>query len=103
MTHGARALRLLVIAGARLADLSPELGAYFGVERGVLVVEVAPETPAADARLKGGDVIVQIGEQPVANVEELRLALAGSLSPRSTFRTLTIVRGGRRTQLAFHD
>jgi serine protease Do len=49
----------VVVAGAQVAKLDAELGEVFGVERGVLVLSVAPGTPAEDAGLRGGDVIVR--------------------------------------------
>lgn len=81
-----------MVAGARLTDLNPGLAEYFGVESGVLVTEVIEDTPAAEASLLGGDVIVRVGDTAVADLSELRTALARS--PESS--TLTVVRKGRR-------
>ena len=86
------------VAGARLTPLNPELGAYFGVERGLLVVEVGTGTPAADARLLPGDVVVRVGDRETATLEELRRELAGS--SRSAFALVTVIRKGRRIELA---
>jgi predicted metalloprotease with PDZ domain len=50
------------LSGMELATLTPKLGAYFGTEKGVLVVR-APEGDAF--RLEDGDVIVSIdGREP---------------------------------------
>ena len=64
------------IAGARLTPVSPQLGAYFGVGRGLLVVEIAEGTPASQAGLLPGDVILAAGAREVLTVEELRAALS---------------------------
>lgn len=40
------------------------------VAKGVVVAEVAPNTAAADKRLQAGDVIVEIGQEPVATPDE---------------------------------
>jgi S1-C subfamily serine protease len=85
------------IAGARLTSLNAGLAGYFGVERGLLVVEVAPGTPAADAGVSSGDVILQAGNRAVTTLEELRAALAASRGQPSL--TLTVVRKGRPFQL----
>jgi predicted metalloprotease with PDZ domain len=85
------------IAGARLTSLNAGLSGYFGVERGLLVVEVAPGTPAADAGMSSGDVILQAGNRSVTTLEELRAALAASRGPALT---LTVVRKGRPFQLS---
>ncbi len=64
------------VAGAELTDVTPGLATYFGTDAGVLVVRVAPETPAARAGLRDGDVIVAAEGQPVSDVAELRWALS---------------------------
>jgi len=50
-----------------------QLGLY--VDKGVLLVEVVPGSPADDAGLKAGDVIVIIGGTEVGTVEELTKVL----------------------------
>jgi membrane-associated protease RseP (regulator of RpoE activity) len=85
------------IAGARLTSLNAGLSGYFGVERGLLVVEVAPGTLADDAGVSSGDVILQAGGRAVTSLEELRAALASSRGPALT---LTVVRKGRPIQLS---
>jgi serine protease Do len=42
------------------------------VAQGVVVAEVAPNTAAADKRLQAGDVILQIGQEPVTTPDEAR-------------------------------
>lgn len=53
--------------GVQIDDLSPQLGEYFGVEkaRGALVTEVEKDSPASEAGLKAGDVIVSLDEETV--------------------------------------
>jgi C-terminal processing protease CtpA/Prc len=83
------------VAGAEVIDVRPDLARYFGVDGGVLVVDVPAGTPAEQAQLRAGDVIVQLGDMPVRTVEELRLAVAraGSTLP------LWLIRHGERVQL----
>lgn len=81
-----------MLAGARLTDLNPALAEYFEVERGVLVTEVLEDTPAAQAPLVAGDVIVRVGETDVADLAGLRAALMRS----SGGTGVTVVRKGRR-------
>ncbi|MGH7506875.1 MAG: PDZ domain-containing protein, partial [Longimicrobiales bacterium] len=68
---GARA-----IAGAELTELNAELGEYFGAADGVLVVRVPGGSPAADAGLEAGDVIVTAGGRTVESIGDLRRAVA---------------------------
>ncbi len=48
--------------GVSISGLSKQLGEYFGVEkgRGALITEVVEDSPAMEAGLKAGDVIVNI-------------------------------------------
>lgn len=46
-----------VLAGAQLTELKGDMREVFGVERGVLVLDVLPGTPAMRAGLRPGDVI----------------------------------------------
>jgi hypothetical protein len=63
------------VAGAEVVDLRPELAEYFEVAQGVLVVDVAPGTPAAMAGIVPGDVITRLGRVGVRSVEDLRLGV----------------------------
>jgi hypothetical protein len=76
------------VAGAEVVDLKPELARYFEVDGGVLVVDVAPRTPAALAGLVPGDVIVRIAQIGVRSVEDLRfgVSLAGDTLPIALIR-----------------
>ena len=82
------------VAGAEVRSLKPGLGQYFGVDAGLLVTEVAEGTPAADAGLRGGDVIVASGGHEVATLEQLR----ERLSDRGG-RVLDVIRAGERISL----
>lgn len=64
------------VAGAQLADVDPAMESYFGTADGVLVLRVAPETPAARAGLIPGDIILGINDARVASTAELRRRVA---------------------------
>jgi membrane-associated protease RseP (regulator of RpoE activity) len=78
------------VAGAEVIDLRPGLAEYFRVDSGVLVVDVAPGTPAAIAGIQAGDVIVNLDRVQVRTVDALRLGIsrAGDTLP------VTLVRRG---------
>ena len=80
------------VAGAEVIDVGPDLARYFGVDGGVLLIDVSAGTPAAAARLRAGDVIVELGGAPVHSIEDLRLAVARS----SGDATLVLIRHGER-------
>ncbi len=65
------------LAGAVLGPI-PEGSPPHGRADGVLVLEVAPGSPAWFAGLRPGDVIVQANRKPVADVDDLRRAVRGS-------------------------
>lgn len=63
--------------GVRLRPLSPRIRAALGYEGpGVLVEEVHPNTPAADAGLLAGDILVRLEGQDVNSPGDLAFALA---------------------------
>lgn len=64
------------VAGAELVDVKPELASYFGVDGGVLIVDIVPGSPAARAGIRPGDVITRVDERTVRTVEALRLSIA---------------------------
>jgi len=82
------------VAGAELRTLNPGLGQYFGVGQGLLVTEVSEGTPASEAGLRGGDVIVNSGGRPVTTLLELR----GSLTTKDGWE-LEVVRAGERISI----
>ena len=67
-----------------------------GRRTGVLVAEVVPDGPAAQAGLKPRDVVMSIGGQPVASVDDLHRFL--DEHPSGTF-TLQIIRDGQPVEL----
>jgi hypothetical protein len=84
-----------LVAGAQVIEVQPELGAYFGVESGVLVVDVSPGTPAAIAGMRPGDVVTRLDRVGVRSVEDFRfgVAQAGDTLP------VTLVRQGQSVQV----
>jgi serine protease Do len=62
------------LIGLRLAPLTPELRAKFGIDekvKGVVVTEVDPASPAASKNIKAGDVIVEAAQEQVATPEDV--------------------------------
>jgi serine protease Do len=55
--------------GLNLAGISDEVRKRFSIKdnvKGVVVTRVDPNSPAADKRIQPGDVIVEVGQEPVA-------------------------------------
>lgn len=55
--------------GAKLEVMGPQLAEYFGAQNsaGLLVRSVDPNSPAADAGMRAGDVVVKLNSVPVVN------------------------------------
>jgi serine protease Do len=74
--------------GLSLQGMSPQLAEYFGLagRNGALVLYVYPDSPAAKAGIKAGDVILSVGgettENPLKVHEALRTKLDGSVELR---------------------
>src|SRR5580658_7741148 len=76
-------------------ELTPEMAKAFGVPNthGVAVATVVPDSPAAKAGLKVGDVITAVNGSPADDVNSFRLQVAG-FSPGTTVH-LKIDRSGQ--------
>ena len=61
--------------GASVQTLTPQLREHFGAPAGVLVSSVNPESPAAQAGIKAGDVIVSAGGTKVSAPGDLARAV----------------------------
>ena len=59
---------IAIIAGAQLSVLDGELAQSLGVEPGILVMRAPAGSPAADAGLRGGDVIRTVNGTPVRDL-----------------------------------
>lgn len=57
--------------GVTVQEIEPDLASYFGVTDGVLVSTVSPDSPAAKAGIKAGDVITTVNDKPVTSADEL--------------------------------
>jgi len=67
--------------GVGIEPLTPEIASQLGISadtRGVVVVEVQPSSPAADAGLRRGDVIEEVNRNPVSSVSEFQQAVSQS-------------------------
>ena len=71
--------------GINAEDLQGDLGNYFGAPdgEGVLVREVFPDSPAAKAGLKAGDVITSVGGERIRTASELRDKLRSGKDAKS--------------------
>jgi serine protease Do len=65
--------------GAQLSPLSNQLAEYFGAKDGVLVSSVEPESAAAKAGLKAGDVITSVNGRTVDSPREVTQELHGEI------------------------
>ena len=63
--------------GVKVQDVTPELKQEFGLKSdvGVVVTEVAPNSPAALADIQSGDLITEVGRNPVSNTQSFQKAL----------------------------
>lgn len=76
------------LLGAVMTTITDDLEELTGTDEGVLVLRVAPGTPAATSGLRGGDVIVRVGEDECEGVRDLQVAVQRAS-----------VRGARSVQL----
>jgi serine protease Do len=69
--------------GLSLQELTPELAKQLGVQsdKGVVVTEVKPDSPAAQAGLAPGDVIREVNRMPVEELQDVERGLARGQDP----------------------
>ena len=98
--------------GVNADDLTPTIARRFGytVDRGAVIACIVPESPGARAGLRGGterrqlngvefrlggDIVVQIGNNPVKSADDLVRVVGERLLPGQVVR-FTVLRDGKR-------
>ena len=77
-------------------DLTRELAEAFNLDddqRGVVIIDVAPDSPAHKAGLQRGDVLVEVGGRRVRNAESIRNIMGLMLVDEEV--EMQIIRGGK--------
>jgi serine protease DegQ len=84
--------------GVEPQDLTSEMAESFGIPgtQGVIITGVLQNGPAAQAGIRPGDVITQVGEREVGSVPELLSAVA-ALTPGTPSKLHVLRRDGRTT------
>ncbi|MFO0868012.1 MAG: DegQ family serine endoprotease [Pirellulales bacterium] len=85
--------------GAAIQDLTEDLARSFGYDgrEGALIDDVVPDSPAAKAGLKSGDIVTRYQGKPVKSSSHFRNAVAAT--PPNSQADLEVFRDGRRLQL----
>ena len=86
--------------GLSVENVTPEVAESLGLKRagGVVVSAVQPGSPASDAGLRRGDMILELNRQPIRNVSELHKLL--DQAKRGANLLFLISRGGNNLFLA---
>jgi len=85
--------------GVEPRDLTPEIAQTLNlpVKQGVLITGVLQSGPASAGGVRPGDVVVKVGERPVANTSQLLNAVA-ALKPREA-AAISVQRGEKALEL----
>jgi S1-C subfamily serine protease len=85
--------------GVQAERINPALKQKFGftADKGAVVMNVLPDSPAGKAGVKQGDVIVNVDGKAVADPEELRAAVRAAGAGKEV--KVTILRGGEQKEL----
>jgi serine protease Do len=81
--------------GVQVQRVTPELAKSFGLdrERGALVADVVPDTPAAKAGIERGDIIIEFNGRKIEEMNDLPRIVAGT--PPNTDVPIKILRKGQ--------
>ncbi len=78
VAHPYLGVRMTTLTSDLKEDLNRELGLTLAANKGIVIVDVAPNSPAARAGLRPGDVIQQIDGQSVKTADDVQLAVEKS-------------------------
>src|ERR1039457_1804838 len=86
--------------GLELDELTPQARRAYGLDRellkGVIITHVKPVSPAGDANLQEGDVILEVNGTAVGSVEELQAQIRKA--PKGKYVRFYVQRGGGHGQ-----
>lgn len=83
--------------GLKLSALTPEMRTRYRVPMaldGLLVVAVDRGTSASDNDIRPGDIIVEVGQEPVKTAQDLNAKIAGAKKAQRKVVLLTVSRAG---------
>ncbi|MCE1248305.1 MAG: trypsin-like peptidase domain-containing protein [Firmicutes bacterium] len=78
--------------GVQVSEITPDMS--LGVKHGVVIINFPPDSPARDAGLRPGDVIISINQVPVTKVEDVQKAIF-NYKPGDTVQ-IVVSRQGRK-------
>jgi serine protease Do len=79
--------------GVYITNIDPDKAKLYGIDHGVLITKVEPNSAASKAGLKPGDIIVAVDGEKVQNASELRNKIA--FKGPDTEVTLRVFRNGK--------
>jgi serine protease Do len=83
--------------GVRPQELTDELTAQFGTEKGALISEVTEDSPAEKAGIKSGDVILKVNETEIRDARHLLMTIS-KLAPGSE-AAVQYLRDGKKSSV----
>lgn len=91
--------RRFIGVGGQTAPVHPRIARFYNLAEptAVLVIAVEPDSPAAQIRLREGDLIIALAGQPVASVDDLQRLLAEREIEKPSL--LTVIRRTEKMEL----
>ncbi len=86
------------ILGMRLQPLTPELRDQLQIDediKGLLVVDVEPDSPAAEAEISSGDIITEVAQQDIETVDDFKKVIEQYGKPGESL-LMRVTRPGER-------
>lgn len=86
---------ILGISGVSISQLGKRGKEEFGLNDGVLVVEVGQDTPADRADIKPDDIIIKLNDDDINNMSDLQESLYKNGQDKSNSVSVIVVRDGK--------
>jgi len=85
LVRDGRVRRSYIGVGGQNADVHRRVARYHGLDQrsGVLVLQVEPDSPAAEAGIREGDILVAFNGQKITGIDDLHKVLTGQVIQQS--------------------
>jgi serine protease Do len=101
---GQAAPAVVTVLGMTVSSMTDDLRSQYGIDadlKGAVITEVANDSPAADKRLRPGDVITEAGEQEVQGAADISARIEEARKANKNSVLLLVAKAGKASDMRF--